>query len=616
MLVSALFHVFVLVSLLQVASIAPERMRLEVFAADPVEATPEPMVEPAPPPSLPPRQVTPRPARPAQPGRSPTGAKPASVRPPAALPPTSAVAAATSPPKLVQAQPVAPVSQTPQRAEVEAASGPVAADTPKHGNSAAPSRSVVEAEVEGPRAVEVPAQGPAPAPSPVPATPLQPVAAVAPPPVPAPESIPEERAPVPAPEAVTVAQPDVAPPPAPSPVSVVQETLPAVSIPAPAQPSTSEPPSPPTSGRAAPSRSTAVAPGSPAPGPVVRAETQRPSASGAASGLGLGRLQIRLDGARARTTDQETDIISGTLIGGTPARLVVQVDDRMTEPKVDGRTFSASVKLVPGLNRVRVVATDAQGVDVEEVVAVDYVPPVEVALTNPRDGLSMTPDDPPLVDVQGQVSDAKVTTVWIVSNDRRVAVPVTAGKFRHVLPVFEPSMRIRAETDAERRTSPTVTVHSAAAMPAIGLSLHDWPRQLAGLAQVTVTWRPNPARLEGSARALPVRGVLPAGSEPGPEFFYLRDARPGVYTFVLTYRGGAATAVRPELYVAGAARALRPVTLDASGRAVIARLLLPQGVLWEQDDWFTGRSANGDTVTKFRFPDGVSWTERVGDPVR
>jgi hypothetical protein len=58
------------------------------------------------------------------------------------------------------------------------------------------------------------------------------------------------------------------------------------------------------------------------------------------------------------------------------------------------------------------------------------------------------------------------------------------------------------------------------------------------------------------------------------------------------------------------------VTLDASGRAVIARLLLPQGVLWEQDDWFTGRSANGDAVTKFRFPDGVSWTERIGDLAR
>ena len=100
---------------------------------------------------------------------------------------------------------------------------------------------------------------------------------------------------------------------------------------------------------------------------------------------------------------------------------------------------------------------------------------------------------------------------------------------------------------------------------------------------------------------------------PEVDIFYLRNARPGVYTFSMTYPAGATPGVRPVLYVGGASRSLQPVTLNRSGRAVVARLLLPQGVLWEQDDWFTGRSASGDTVTKFRFPDGVSWTERLGD---
>jgi hypothetical protein len=354
----------------------------------------------------------------------------------------------------------------------------------------------------------------------------------------------------------------------------------------------------------------------PAAGPVVRAETPQPAPLASTPGPGLGRLQIRINGARTRTTDRATDVISGTLVGGAVARLTVQVDDRQNESKLEGRAFTASVKLVPGLNRVRVIATDAQGVDVEEVVVVDHVPPVDVALTSPRDGLTLTPDDPPLVEVQGQVSDAKVTAVWVVSNDRRVKVPVTDGRFRHLLPVFEPLMRIRAETELEGRASATVTVNTAAAMPAIGVALTDWPRDAAGPAQLTVTWRPNPARLEGGTRAVSLRGVQANAAASGSDFFYLREARPGVYTFVLTYRAGAATTVRPELYVAGAARSLKAVTLDASGRAVIARLLLPQGVLWDQDEWFSGRSANGDTVTKFRFPDGVSWTERMGGPIR
>jgi len=130
-----------------------------------------------------------------------------------------------------------------------------------------------------------------------------------------------------------------------------------------------------------------------------------------------------------------------------------------------------------------------------------------------------------------------------------------------------------------------------------------------------VTWRPNPARLDGGAPPLPLRG-LAAEAGAAAEFFYLRNARPGVYTFWMTYRAGATPVVRPVLSVAGAPRSLRPLSLDGSGRAVVARLLLPQGVLWEEDDWFTGRSASGDTVTKFRFPEGVSWIERRGSPGR
>jgi hypothetical protein len=46
---------------------------------------------------------------------------------------------------------------------------------------------------------------------------------------------------------------------------------------------------------------------------------------------------------------------------------------------------------------------------------------------------------------------------------------------------------------------------------------------------------------------------------------------------------------------------------------VLARVLFPQGVLWEQDGWFSGSSESVDTVTKFRFPDGINWVERKAD---
>ena len=87
---------------------------------------------------------------------------------------------------------------------------------------------------------------------------------------------------------------------------------------------------------------------------------------------------------------------------------------------------------------------------------------------------------------------------------------------------------------------------------------------------------------------------------------------------ILRYRGLPPNGeVHPTLYVPDrdglAARAFRPVRLDSAGKAILARVLLPQGVLWEQDGWFSGSSESVDTVTKFRFPEGINWVERKAD---
>jgi hypothetical protein len=217
--------------------------------------------------------------------------------------------------------------------------------------------------------------------------------------------------------------------------------------------------------------------------------------------------------------------------------------------------------------------------------------------------------------VRGEVRNSAASTVWIVANDRRVQVPVTGGSFQYVLPVLEPTVRLRAETADESGRSATVAVHAAPGLPSLGLWLTDWPRDTAGPPQVTVTWRPTPDRLDGAVQRLPVRALTADAGEAAPDVFYIRNARPGVYAFVLTYRAGTTPSVRPVVYVAGSGEP-RPgpsITLDGSGRAIVSRVLFPQGIIWDQDDWFTGRSASGDTVTKFRFPDGVTWIERVGD---
>jgi hypothetical protein len=543
------------------ANLAPSPVPFDVFAADPVDTAPEHAVAQSP--SAPPRPkpvTTPPRGRFSQTGR--TRLSSATVPAPVPSVPASDSGVALAPPSmaLVTGALVAASAQTDVPIAVAAAAEPAS----------------LPSQLEAVTAVGE-----------VSAAPLRPALTEVPPPPPVPAADP------PPPPMVSVV--------APEPMSLGQIGVPEPSLPPPTMRAREQAPPP------SQARTTWVA--------ARRADSPTAGPSSSPLGLALDRLRIRLDGAAIRTTDRETDVISGKLVGGQPERVVVHVGERMSVPTLAGRAFATAVKLSPGINRVRVLATDAQGAEAEQIVTVEYRPPAtpDLAITSPRDGHRLGPDDAPLLAVEGEVTDSSLSMVWIVANDRRVMAPITAGRFRHVLPILEPTVRVRVETGSDDRRSQTVMVDAAAAMPAIGLFLGDWPHQTAGPAQMTVMWRPNPAKLDSRAQPLAMPELTADILDSGTGLFYLRNTRPGVYTLMLTYRAGAPPTVRPVLYIGGAARALQPLTLDGSGPAVVARLLLPQGVLWEDDDWFSGRSASGDTITKFRFPEGVSWTERLGN---
>jgi hypothetical protein len=344
---------------------------------------------------------------------------------------------------------------------------------------------------------------------------------------------------------------------------------------------------------------------------------------GSPTGLGLGRLVVRLDGPRARVTDREVETVSGMLMGGAPSRLVIDVNGTAREVTLQGRTFKAAVDLRPGLNTLRAVATDRQGAETVDAITVEYVPPAGdgIAITSPADGHTVGGDVPPLIVVEGRVDDPRVSTVWLVANERRIPVRAQGGRFRHALAVLEPAVRVWAEAPvegAEPRRSAPVTVHSTVT-PTLGVVVLDWPLETTGgQVEMVATWRGSADRPRETPQTIALKTVETGAHGTPASVFYLRNVRPGVYTFVLQYRAPAgASGVVPTLYVpeAGrlAPRPLRPVVLSGAGKVTVARILMPQGVLWDQDDWFTGQSQTGETVTKFRFPDGVSWTERKID---
>jgi hypothetical protein len=308
-------------------------------------------------------------------------------------------------------------------------------------------------------------------------------------------------------------------------------------------------------------------------------------------------------------------------MGSAPERLVLYVNGAPTDVSVAHRTFEASVPLRPGANELRAVVTGPDGLEAEDAITVQYVPPtppIRIALTSPPDGLTLGPDDPPVVVVEGEIGGETVAPVWIVANDRRISVAARAGRFRHVLLLPDPLVRLWAETpdgDTVRR-SEAVTVRTVGTRPPAGVLLMQWPTGTEGASvEISATWRAHPERLDGPVQTVRLPGAATTSDGSPSDVFYLRGLRPGVHTLIVRYRGTAALGdVRPTLYLPDrdhlTSRALRPVSLNGAGRRVLTKILMPHAILWDQEDWFSGRSESVDTVTKFRIPDGISWVER------
>jgi hypothetical protein len=306
------------------------------------------------------------------------------------------------------------------------------------------------------------------------------------------------------------------------------------------------------------------------------------------------------------------------VVVGSAPRLTLQVDDEPRDLVLDGRTFQASVPLKRGVNVVRVIATDDQGQQSEDFVTIEYRPPLaaaNVVITSPTDGHTLGANDLPFVVMEGEIDDARVTRVRLTANATRIVVPVVERKFRQAIPVLESVVRLSAELVdvAEAKPGPAVTVRAPGRSQA-GVLIVNWKDAPANAQlEVSAMFRARADRLDTPERPVTMEAVA---SRPGApkDVFVIRRMHPGVYRLVMRHATGAMLSGVPVLHVgrtaAPLALPLAPVDLTGSGQRHLTRILLPYGVLWEQDDWFSGKSESADTITKFRHPEGVTWTER------
>jgi hypothetical protein len=326
-------------------------------------------------------------------------------------------------------------------------------------------------------------------------------------------------------------------------------------------------------------------------------------------------------------TSQAIQPLAGRVSGAGVKNVVVHLNRRPQLLDVWGDAFEGELILRPGRNQIRVVAMGARGPVAEQSVEVQYVPPPPssaIRITRPIDGTVFDGVGQDLIEVEGEVSDPTIRQARVIFNEFAVPVVVRNGRFSAVLPAIAPEITMWAEGygSSGSHTSDSLKVRRDPYNPVKAYVLLHLPTASQRIdARLWLAHRANPTDVEAVRKVASHFPANTPGGERGTMLFALPTTQAGAYTLALDYRVPVGDSVEKGwclIVIPGTNgyRNLRlgPFQLTGRGRAVLAKFLLPYGIFWDEDFWFTAFGEGADSTSKFRHADGVSWTELKIEP--
>jgi len=180
-----------------------------------------------------------------------------------------------------------------------------------------------------------------------------------------------------------------------------------------------------------------------------------------------------------------------------------------------------------------------------------------------------------------------------------------------------PDRTLEEKGDKTKATNSAGSGESGMVIPSLHGDLKMLVRTQSGV-RLSVTFREYPkARREKTpsrAEAKRERSVVPlfARRKDQTREAVIETAGEGIYIFSAEAEHGApATATFTlKIYEAGAReKTARIGRRSVSGKKVIAKVLMPEGILWDDDTAFTGSIEDSDSTTKFNSETGLYWKE-------
>lgn len=139
-----------------------------------------------------------------------------------------------------------------------------------------------------------------------------------------------------------------------------------------------------------------------------------------------------------------------------------------------------------------------------------------------------------------------------------------------------------------------------------------------GPLKIAATFRPYPKSRRNRPQTLGEtrqgKNIVPVITTPKDDTreAVIEKALEGIYTFYAESGDGISVTSDFTLKLfesTGRARTRQISKKNVSGKTVIARILMPDGIIWEDESAFTGSIEDSNSVTKFNSETGVIWKE-------
>lgn len=324
--------------------------------------------------------------------------------------------------------------------------------------------------------------------------------------------------------------------------------------------------------------------------------------SGRQSGKGFGPT-VRITSPDPGTTDQITQLVSGTVSGpgAKKATLTVNGDSRVIS--VLGGKFEAAVALREGKNTITVMSFDPDGNAGKDSVAVVYKAPegeFAVSITEPRNGQVFDVSKGNTIKVRGTVDNPRVTRARMILNGSPKDIVVKSGRFTQEVALTQEQNTVVVEAaglDGRTSTSRAVRFGTMNITPKDIMVVLTWDRPNADLDLHVYdpsgghTSYKSPNVYESNEAITGGQLEQDAKGNFGPEVFTQERSAKGVYTIRSNY-----------YYSGGDGDANATVTVILFGDNPARKIVRVFGPHLQVD---TRTGEETWDVARFRMPEGI-----------